>query len=116
MRLFRSVVAGWGVAMALAVSTAAGAQTVRWKEYLHPEKPAYKEFTQLYLAGVRDGLIAYGVTTQEKLFCLPAKLVLTNEQLDDIMKRWADKQTANLDSTPMAAILLAALKDAFPCR
>jgi len=115
MRLLRSNVAGLVIAIALGVPTA-DAQTVRWKEYLHPEKPAYREFAEVYLAGVRDGLIAYSVVRHEKLFCLPRDIVLTNEQLDDIMKHWAEKQTVSLDSTPIGAILLAGLRDAFPCQ
>ncbi|MFB9269423.1 Rap1a/Tai family immunity protein [Bradyrhizobium erythrophlei] len=116
MRMLGSKFAGLVIAIALGVSTAADAQTVRWKEYLHPEKPAFKEFNQLYLAGVRDGLISYSVAAHEKLFCLPPTLVLTNEQSDDVMIRWAEKQTASLDSRPIGLILLAALRKEFPCQ
>jgi hypothetical protein len=35
------------------------------------------------------------LTDSVSLFCLPGKLALTNEQLDDIMKRWAEKQTVS---------------------
>jgi hypothetical protein len=116
MRLLASKFVVWVIAIALGASTAADAQTVRWKEYLHPDKPAYKDFAQLYLAGVRDGLIAYNVATHGKEFCLPRNAALTDEQLDDSMKRWAEKQTVNLDSMPIATILLAALRGEFPCQ
>jgi hypothetical protein len=116
MRMLRSKFAGLVIAIALGVPTAADAQTVRWKEYLHPEKSTFKEFYEFYLAGVRDGLISYSVVSHEKLFCLPPKLVLTNEQLDDMMKRWAEKQTVSLDGRPIGLIALAALREEFPCQ
>jgi hypothetical protein len=102
-------------AVAIAVPLACRAQTVRWKQYLHPESPKFEEYNQLYLAGVKDGLIAYSVFAKDKLFCLPDKLVLSNEQAEDIMKGWAAKQTRNLDDVPIGAILLKGLGEIFPC-
>ncbi len=46
------------------------------------------------------------------LYCEPIKIYLTDEQLIDILRRWAKAHPTNL---PTAMALLLALKDAFPC-
>ena len=117
MRMLR---AGFAVALAVGLGApAAEAQTVRWKQYLHPEKETIRQFQEFYLAGIRDGLISYGVATHDKTtMCLPQTTVLTTEQLDDIMKRWAETQAGNpnLDIMPIGLVAMAALKKEFPCQ
>lgn len=107
---------GWIMSM-LAGLPMAEAQTVRWKNYLHPEGQAAREFYDFYLAGVKDGLISSSVAAHEKLMCLPQTSVLTNEQLDGLMKRWAENQAANphLDEMPVGLVALAALRKEYPC-
>ena len=123
MRMPGSTLAGWAIAVALGVLAlsapgAADAQTVRWKEYLHPEKPSMKQLNEIYLAGVKDGLIAYSVATHDKTtMCLPQNSVLTTEQLDGIMKRWAATQAGNpnLEVMPIGLIAINALRKEYPC-
>jgi hypothetical protein len=81
------------VFLTLASSTAS-AQTVRLDQYQHPSTPQFKVFNSLYLAGVRDGLIAYSVRQgpKDRLFCLPPTMVLTTEQTEEIMLRFAEKR------------------------
>ncbi len=123
MRMPGSTLVGLAIAaalgvLALSVPGEAGAQTVRWKDYLHPEKPSMRQLNEIYLAGVRDGLIAYSVATHDKTtMCLPQNSVLTNEQLDGIMKRWAEKQAANpnLEIMPIGLVAINALRKEYPC-
>ena len=123
MRMPGSTFARLAVALVLSVIAssvpdAACAQTVRWKEYLHPDKPSMKQLNEIYLAGVKDGLIAYSVATHDKTtMCLPQNSVLTTEQLDGIMKRWAATQAGNpnLEVMPIGLIAINALRKEYPC-
>ena len=51
------------------------------------------------------------------LYCTPNKVVLTSEQLVDILKRYLEqyKDYKDLGSQPMALVLLMALQEDFPC-
>ena len=82
-----------------------------------------------YLDGAIDALVTYndqvpsssagagaGHTPGHPLFCSPSRFPLTNEQADYIMRRWAAKQTLNIDVIPIAAVLLGGLMDTFPCQ
>lgn len=97
-------------------SNTASAQTVRLDQYQHPSEPKFKDFYKLYLAGVRDGLIAYSVRqdAKDRLFCIPPKMVLTTEQAEDIMLRFAEKKQL-LGNIPIGVPLLGGLAETFPC-
>ena len=97
-------------------SSAASAQTVRLEQYRHPAEPKFKDFNQLYLKGVVDGLIAYAVAqdARERLFCVPPRTAITVEQAEDIMLRYAEKKQLP-GTVPIGVPLLGGLKDAFPC-
>jgi hypothetical protein len=103
------------VFLTLAFSTAS-AQTVRLEQYQHPSEPKFEVFNKLYLAGVRDGLIAYSVRqdAKDRLFCLPPTMVLTTEQAEDIMLRFAEKRQLP-GNIAIGLPLLAGLKETFPC-
>ena len=124
MRMFGSKCAGLAIALAgsavaLGVPAPANAQTVRWKQYLHPEKETIRQFQEFYLAGIRDGFFAYSAATHDKAtMCPPPDKVLTTEQLDGIMKRWAETQAANpnLDVMPIGLVAINALRKEYPCR
>jgi hypothetical protein len=74
-----------------------------------------KTFNELYLAGVKDGLLASNVFTTDKQYCPPKELALTTEQAADIVKRWAKKQTVNIEEMTLGMALLYGLKEIFPC-
>ena len=94
--------------------SAASAQARGSEQYQHPSEPKFETFNRLYLAGVRDGLIAYSVNAKEHLFCLPPTTVLTPEQTEDIMLRFAEKK--HLPGNILIALpLLGGLKEAYPC-
>jgi hypothetical protein len=67
------------------------------------------------LAGVKDGLLASNVFTIDKQYCPPKELALTTEQAADIVKRWAKKQTVNIEEMTLGMALLYGLKEIFPC-
>jgi hypothetical protein len=94
----------------------ASAQTVRLDQYQHPAEPKFKNFNQLYLKGVVDGLIAYSVAqnARDRLFCIPPKMAITVEQAEDIMLQYAEKKQLP-GTVPVGVPLLGGLKDAFPC-
>jgi len=103
------------VFLTLASSTAS-AQTVRLDQYRHPSEPKFEVFNRLYLAGVRDGLIAYSLRkdAKDRLFCLPPTMELTTEQAEQIMLRFAEKRQLP-GNIAIALPLLGGLAETFPC-
>ena len=109
----------------------ASANEVRWGQYLHDTDGAGRSPIKVYLDGAIDALVTYndqvpgssagaggggGHKAGSPLFCLPSRFPLTNEQADNIMRRWAAKQTQNIDVVPISAVLLGGLIDTFPCQ
>jgi hypothetical protein len=93
------------------------AQTITLEAYQHPENETHRTMYQMYLAGARDGLISYEVAipADERRFCLPRNLAITTHQAEDMMLRWAKRQTSNVDNTPISLALLRSFEEAFPC-
>jgi hypothetical protein len=94
------------------------AADVRLDSYRNPKNEAFRNFNQLYLDGVRSGLIAYNARIKgvggQPAFCMPGNLAMTTEQTEDIMLKSADKRAAKGD-TLIALLLLSGLQDTFPC-
>jgi hypothetical protein len=103
-------------ALSTLACSSASAQTVRLDQYQHPAEPKFKNFNQLYLKGVVDGLIAYSVAqnARDRLFCLPPKMAITVEQAEDIMLQYAEKRQLP-GTVPIGVPMLGGLKEAFPC-
>ena len=103
--------------LALTVAPVAAAD-VRLDSYRNPKNEAFRNFNQLYLDGVRSGLIAYNARIKslggQPAFCLPANLALTTDQTEDIMLKSADKRAAKGDML-ISLLLLSGLQEAFPC-
>ena len=99
------------------LSSSTNAITVIFKDYKAATSDE-KAFYYLYLDGVREGVIELNVVLEEKrqqlLFCLPEKLELTIEQVEDIMMRQAEKIT-DPDQLPIGLILAQGLQNTFPC-
>lgn len=115
------VVLGIGFAQ---VSTSS-ADDFRWGQYSHETDPAQRPRNRAYLEGAIEALVAYndqvpgpsrGHKPGQPLFCLPSRFPLTIEQADTIMRRWAAKQTLNMDVIPVAVVLMGGLMDSFPCQ
>lgn len=94
------------------------ASDVRLDSYRNPKNEAFRNFNQLYLDGVRSGLIAYNSWIKrlggQPAFCMPGNLAMTTDQTEDIMLRSADKRAAKGDML-IALLLLSGLQDTFPC-
>jgi len=73
-------------------------------------------FNKAYFSGIKDGLIAYNMSLEDKLFCLTGAIpTLTFEQANNVLLRWARKKSANADDLPLGLALLNGLKETFPC-
>jgi hypothetical protein len=98
------------------LSFSANAQTVTTEQYRHPQTEKDMNFNKAYLAGIKDGLIAYNLSAENKLFCMPGPIpVLSFEQANDIAMRWANKKAVNADSLPLGLTLLYGLKETYRC-
>jgi len=97
------------------LSFSANGQAVTMEQYQHPKNENDLNFNKAYLAGIRDGLIDYNMSSETKLFCMPLNYVITFEQANDIAMRWAHKKSINADKLPLGLALLYGLKETFPC-
>ncbi len=101
-----------------AAAAPAAASDVRLDSYRHPKNEAFRSFNQLYLDGVKGGLLSYNAWLkshgEQPAFCMPEHLAMTTEQAEDIMLKSADKRAAK-DDMLVALLLLSGLQDTFPC-
>ncbi len=81
------------IVLGVLLSFGANPQTLRLKNYLHPESDRLRIFNEIYLAGAVDALTAYNVAA-------PVKSVLQGGRDLSAMRRrricsqeWAEKQT-----------------------
>jgi hypothetical protein len=94
----------------------ANAQTVTTEQYRHPKGEKDLNFNKAYLVGIKDGLLAYNMSSENKLFCIPGPIpVLSFEQSNDILLRWANKKGSDRDGLPLGLALLYGLKEIYPC-
>lgn len=110
------------IASAAALSAAlscfgANAETITIDQYQHPTSEKDLSFNKAYLEGVKDGLVAYNMSLETKLFCLGGMPpVLTFERASDIVLHWARKRGADVGGSQLALSLLYSLKEALPCK
>jgi hypothetical protein len=98
-------------------STDASAQTVTVEQYQHPKGEKDLNFNKPYLEGIKDVLIAYNMSGEDKLFCLGGMPpVLTFERASDTLLQWARKRHGESGGLPLGLALLYSLKEAFPCK
>ena len=93
----------------------ANAQSLRLKNYLHPENERIRFLNEVYLAGAMDALTAYNMAAPVKLFCKEGDVV-SHEEAAHLISDWAEKQTKNQDDTIIVVPLLLLLKKTYPCR
>jgi hypothetical protein len=103
------------IVLGVLLSFAANAQSLRLKNYLHPENDRMRAFNDIYLAGAVDALTAYNMAATVKLFCKEGDLV-SHEEAAHLILDWAEKQTKNQDDTIIVVPLLLLLKKTYPCR
>jgi hypothetical protein len=68
-----------------------------------------------FVRGMGDGLMAYKVNSERRLYCNPENVPLVDAQYIAIMKGFMKKVPISR-SQPPAVVLLFALQDAFPCK
>lgn len=95
----------------------ANAQTMTVEQFQHPKGEKDLSFNRPYLEGIKDGLIAYNMSVEDRLFCLgEGPTVLTFERASDILLRWSRKRKGDSAGLPLGLGLLYSLKEAFPCK
>ena len=96
----------------------ANAATVLLRDYKAPKSAEFKEFNELYLSGVREGLLTSNAKLaadgKPKMFCLPPNKEVTAKEADEIMMQQANA-VPDADNYPISILLLAGLTDTFPC-
>lgn len=97
------------------LSFAANAQSLRLKNYLHPENDRIRFFNDVYLAGAMDALTAHNMAAPVKLFCKEGGLV-SHEEAAHLIVDWAQRQSKDQDDTIIVVPLLLLLKTTYPCR
>jgi len=103
------------IVLGVLLSFAANAQSLRLKNYLHPENDRMRFFNEVYLAGAVDALTAYNMAAPVKLFCKEGEVV-SHEEAAHLLSDWAEKQTKMQDDTIIVIPLLLLLKKTYPCR
>jgi hypothetical protein len=95
----------------------ANAQTVTVEQYQHPKGEKDLIFNKSYLEGIKDGLIAYNISVENRLFCLGGMPpVLTFERASETLLHWARKRGGDAAGLSLGLALLYSLKEAFPCK
>jgi hypothetical protein len=103
------------IVLGVLLSFAANAQSLRLKNYLHPENDRLRVFNEIYLAGAMDALTAYNMAAPIKLFCKEGEPV-SHEEAAHLILDWATMQTKTQDDTIIVIPLLLLLKKTYPCR
>ena len=95
----------------------ANGQTVTMDQYQRPKSEKDFSFNKPYFEGIKDGLVAYNISLEGRLFCLGGDPpVLTFERANDILMHWARKRGGDAGGMPLGLALLYSLKEAFPCK
>ncbi len=104
------------IVLGVLLSFVANAQSLRLKNYLHPENDRIRFFNEVYLAGAMDALTAYNMAAPVKLFCNKEGEVVSHEEAAHLILDWAKNQTKIQDDTIIVIPLLLLLKKTYPCR
>ena len=104
------------VLMFCLASNCAAAQGLTIGDYRRPKSEADLSFNKGYLTGIKDGLIAYNMSLENKLFCLAGdNPTLSFDQANDLMMSWARKRGSGIDAAYLNMSLLSALRERYPC-
>ena len=103
------------IVLGVLLSFSANAQSLRLKNFLHPENDRMRVFNEIYLAGAMDALTAYNMAAPTKLFCKEGEVV-SHEEAAQLIVGWAEKQAKIQDDMIIVVPLLLLLKKTYPCR
>src|SRR3974390_3125610 len=95
--------------------TNAYSQTLTVEQYQHPQNEKDLSINKAYFNGIKDGLVAYNMRAEEKLFCSPEASPLTFERASALLIRWARKRGSSADGLPLSLSVLQSLEEAFSC-
>jgi len=99
-------------------ATPVAAADVRLDSYRNANTEGLRNAYRVYMDGVKSGFMAYNAWMRnhggQPAFCMPADLIMTTEQAEDIMLKSADNRAAKGDWL-IASLLLWGLQDTFPC-
>jgi hypothetical protein len=94
------------------------AADIRLEGYRNPKNENFRILNQLYLDGVRGGLLSYSSWLKSRggppAFCSPQDVPMTTEVTEEIMLKSAARRSAKGD-TPISSLLLWGLQDTYPC-
>ena len=104
------------VGIALCIAPAGARAEITVKDYLAATGDE-KEVYQTWLGAVETGFGWYlAASSGPKLYCQPKNMALTDDQIDDIFRRFVSAHPDMADRAQYAALtLLLALQDTFPC-
>jgi hypothetical protein len=102
------------ILMGVLLSFSANAQSLRLKNYLHPENDRIRILNEVYPAGAVDALMIYNRTAPTKLFCMGDE-VASHDEAAHLLSEWAEKQSKMPDDTLIVIPLLLLLKKSYPC-
>jgi Rap1a immunity proteins len=103
------------VLLGLSPCLAANPRPLTVAQYQHPKSPQDLRFNKTYLIGIKDGLIAYNMSADDKMFCLPGVIpTLSFEEANDIIMRWA-RTASDAADLPLGRALLFGLRKTHPC-
>jgi len=106
------------IASVCCLTCGVNAETVLLRDYKAPKNEEFKAFNELYLAGVKEGLLTsnakLAMDGKPKLFCLPPKKEVTAQEAGEIIMHQANT-VPDADNYPISILLMAGLTDAFPC-
>jgi hypothetical protein len=87
-----------------------------YDKFLVPED---RKHIDSLIGGMQTGLMRANVELKHRgealLYCQPDRLVITDSQMIDMMRR-AIKDDAKLGDYPLGMVVLVTLKKVFPCR
>ena len=110
---------GAAAASLLLLSSPVYAADVTVGSYKNEKREDFKRLDQIFLGGVRSGLVAYNAYLvsqgQKVAFCFPEHFELSVERAESIMLNWAEKQTIDTNNLPVPVALMEGLKASFPC-
>jgi hypothetical protein len=96
----------------------ANAATILLRDYKAPKSAEFEEFNELYLSGLKEGLLTSNAKLAAdgipKMFCLPPNKEVTAKEADEIIVHQANT-VPDADNYPISILLLAGLIDTFPC-
>jgi hypothetical protein len=104
--------------LTIVLSTTPAAAETSAREFLQMYASDDNQAAKIYLRGLHQG-VSWSNTVLNyqklpKLYCAPDTITLTDDQVQDVIRRLVEKEPLN-GTYPIAMVMLKALQRAFPC-